>query len=160
MEIMSIRNSFFSIFRKYHKSFSQICNENPSTVSSENKLSRTHNRKVASSSLGLAGIVGGGSECSALSPPFNTTTEVPLSKAPNLQLLLGRRTINGCPLLRVCVHGVCVCVHCCVCVHDVCVCSLLVVCTWMGKCRAQIPSMGHLYLAVVTSLSLSQLYFR
>ncbi len=31
--------------------------------------SRTHNRKVASSSLGPAGIVGGGSECTALSPP-------------------------------------------------------------------------------------------
>ncbi len=33
----------------------------------------------------------------------------PLSKAPNPQLLPGRRSI-GCPLLRVCVH-------CCVCVH-------------------------------------------
>ncbi len=31
--------------------------------------SRTHNRKVASSSFGLAGIVGGGSECTVLSPP-------------------------------------------------------------------------------------------
>ncbi len=31
--------------------------------------SRIHNRKVVSSSLGLAGIVGGGSECTALSPP-------------------------------------------------------------------------------------------
>ncbi len=30
--------------------------------------SRTHNGKVASSNLGLAGIVGGGSECTALSP--------------------------------------------------------------------------------------------
>ncbi len=40
--------------------------------------------------------------------------EVPLSKTPNPQLLHGRRSINGCPLLRVCVHGVCV--HCCVCV--------------------------------------------
>ncbi len=39
---------------------------------------------------------------------FNTTTEVrPLSKAPNPQLLHGRRN-TGCPLLRVCVHGVCV----------------------------------------------------
>ncbi len=34
--------------------------------------------------------------------------EVPLSKAPNPQLFPGRRRINGCPLLRVCVH-------CCVC---------------------------------------------
>uniref|UniRef100_A0A673IXS9 TOX high mobility group box family member 4-like n=1 Tax=Sinocyclocheilus rhinocerous TaxID=307959 RepID=A0A673IXS9_9TELE len=61
------------------------------------------------------GIVGGGSECTALSSTFNTTTEVPLSKAPNPQLLPGRRSKNGCPLLRVCVHGVCVftavCVH-------------------------------------------------
>ncbi len=38
-----------------------------------------------------------------------TMTEVPLSKAPNPQLLPGRRSINGCPLLRVCVNGVCVC---------------------------------------------------
>ncbi len=46
---------------------------------------------------------------SALST-LNTTTEVrPLSKGPNLQLLPGRRSINGCPLLRVCVYGVCVC---------------------------------------------------
>ncbi len=45
---------------------------------------------------------------SALST-FNTMTEVrPLSKAPNPQLLPGRRSINGCPLLRVCVHGACV----------------------------------------------------
>ncbi len=40
---------------------------------------------------------------------FNTTTEVPLSKAPNPQLLPGRWS-NGCPLLQVCVHY-CVCVH-------------------------------------------------
>ncbi len=49
---------------------------------------------------------------SALST-LNTTTEVrPLSKAPNPQLLPGRRSI-GCPLLRVCVHFslLCVCVH-------------------------------------------------
>ncbi len=68
---------------------------------------------------------------SALST-FNTTTEVPLSKAPNPQLLPGCRSINGCPLLRVCVHGVCVCVFTAVCVHF----------GWV-KCRAQIPSMGH-----------------
>ncbi len=37
-----------------------------------------------------------------------------LSKAPNPQVLPGRRSI-GCPLLRVCVH--CVYVHYCVCVH-------------------------------------------
>ncbi len=54
---------------------------------------------------------------SALST-FNTTTEVPL-------MCPGHRSINGCPLPRVCVH-------CCVCVHF----------GW-DKCRAQIPSMGY-----------------
>ncbi len=47
---------------------------------------------------------------------LNTTTEVPLSKAPNPQLLPGRHSINGCSLLQVCVHGVCV--------FTVCVCTL------------------------------------
>ncbi len=49
---------------------------------------------------------------------FNSMNEVPLSKAPNPQLLPGRRSINGCPLLRVCVHGVCVCSLLCVCTMD------------------------------------------
>ncbi len=80
---------------------------------------------------------------SALST-LNTTTEVrPLSKAPNPQLLPGRRSINGCPLLRVCVHGVCV--FTAVCVHV----------GWVN-CRAQIPSMGHHTWPYVTSLSLNQ----
>ncbi len=48
---------------------------------------------------------------SALST-LNTTTEVPLSKSPNPQLLPGRRSIDGCTLLRVCVCPLCVCVHC------------------------------------------------
>ncbi len=79
---------------------------------------RESNPKVASSSLGPAGIVGGGWMSSALST-LNTTTEVrPLSKAPNPQLLLGRRSINGCPLLRVCVFKVCVCALLCVCTLD------------------------------------------
>ncbi len=53
---------------------------------------------------------------SALST-LNTTTDVPLSKALNPQLFPGRRSINGCPLLRVCV---CVCVYTalCVCTMD------------------------------------------
>ncbi len=76
---------------------------------------------------------------SALST-LNTTTEVPLSKAPNPRLLPGRRSINGCPLLRVCVHGVCVLTA--VCVHF----------GWVN-CRAQIPSMGHHTWPYVTSLS-------
>ncbi len=70
--------------------------------------SGTHNRKVASSSLGLAEIVGGGSECTVLSLHLQYHDEVPLSKAPNPQLLPRGRRINGCPLLRVWVH-------CCVC---------------------------------------------
>ncbi len=101
------------------------------------------NPKVAGSSLGPAGIVGGGTECTALSPP-----SIPRLRGPCAR----HRTPNcspGCPLLRVCVHGVCVftavcacsrcvrvhgCVrvHCCVCVHF----------GW-DKCRAQIQSMGH-----------------
>ncbi len=54
---------------------------------------------------------------SALST-LNTTTELPLSKTPNPQLLPGRHSINGYPLLRVCVHGVSVCSLLCVCTLD------------------------------------------
>ncbi len=71
---------------------------------------------------------------------LNTTTEVPLSKAPNPQLLPGRRSISDYPLLRVCVHGVCV--FTAVCVH-----------LGWDKCRAQIPSIGHHSWPYVTSLS-------
>ncbi len=56
---------------------------------------------------------------STLSLHLNTTTEVPLSKAPNPQLLPGHRSINdfGC-VFMVCVFtAVCVCV--CVCTWDV-----------------------------------------
>ncbi len=62
---------------------------------------------------------------------FNTTTEVPLSKAPNPRLPPGCRSINACPgcVFTVCV---CVCVFTAVCVHF----------GWV-KCRALIPSMGH-----------------
>ncbi len=86
---------------------------------------------------------------------FNTTTEVPLSKAPNPQLL-PRRWSNGCPLLQVRVHSVCV--HyslLCVCVHldglnaehqfrtapgacSQCVCSLLTtVCVHLDGLNAE-----------------------
>ncbi len=66
---------------------------------------------------------------------LNTTTEVPLSKAPNPQLLPGRAP------------GVC----------SRCVCVFTAVCMQLGwvKCRAQIPSMGHHTWPHVTSLSLS-----
>ncbi len=80
---------------------------------------QTHNRKVVSSSLGPAGIVGGGSECTALSPP-----SIPWRGA--LEQVTEPPTAPG-------------------------VCSLLCVCTWMGKCRARIPSMGyHTWLYVTT----------
>ncbi len=49
---------------------------------------------------------------------FNTTTEVPLSKSLNPELLPACRSINGCPLLQVCVHGLCVCSLLCVCTLD------------------------------------------
>ncbi len=45
--------------------------------------SRIHNLKVASLSLGLAGIVGGGGGMYNALSTFNTTTEVLLSKTPN-----------------------------------------------------------------------------
>ncbi len=98
--------------------------------------SRTRNPKVVSSSLRSGRNCRWGEWMYSALSSFNTTTEVPLSKAPNPQLLPGRRSINGCPLLRVCVHGVCV--------FTVCVCSRCV-CVHFGwvKCRAQIPSMGH-----------------
>ncbi len=51
-------------------------------------------------------------------------------RALNPQLLTGCRRINGCPLLQVCVHGVC---------------------AFGGvKCRAQILSMGHHTWSYVT----------
>ncbi len=96
--------------------------------------SRTRNQKVVSSSFGPAGIVGEGSECTALSPPSiprrgaleqdtETSTAPPVSQHKSAQ-------------------GVC----------SRCVCTM---CTWMGKCRARILSMGHHSLLYVTSLSLS-----
>ena len=80
---------------------------------------------------------------------FNTTTEVPLSKALNIQLLPGRRSINGYA------PGVC---SRCVCV---CVCVFTAVCVHFGwvKCRARILNMCHHTWLYVTSLSLSLSYF-
>ncbi len=70
-------------------------------------------------------------QCS-LHPQYHD--EVPLSKAPNSQLLPGSRSINGCPLLRVCVHGVCV--HCCECALS------------MGSLLSTNSEYGSSYLAV------------
>ncbi len=65
--------------------------------------SRTHNRKAANSNLGPAGIVGGGSECTVLSPP-----SIPQRGA------LEQGTEHPTALLAP--QHKCVCVHCCVCV--------------------------------------------
>ncbi len=74
---------------------------------------RTHNRKVASSSLGPAGIVGGGSKCTAISlhsiprrGALEQGTEPPTAPwAPQHKWL---PTAPG-------VCSQCLCVHCCVC---------------------------------------------
>lgn len=58
-------------------------------------------------------------------PSSLTTTEMPLSKVPGA-------TANGCPLLWVCVHGVCLCVC---------------VCTCMGEMQRTISENGIPYLA-------------
>ncbi len=63
----------------------------------------------------------------------------------HLALGIPRRSINGCPLLRVCVHGVCV--FTAVCVHF----------GWV-ICRARIPSMGHHTWPYVTSLQNSEVH--
>ncbi len=95
---------------------------------------------IVSSSVGPAGIVGGGSECTALSSPskprrgaLEQGTEHPTApRAPQ------HKWLNS-------VCSRCVCVHCCVCVHF----------GWV-KCRAQIQ--GHHTWLYVTSLSLSLLH--
>ncbi len=77
--------------------------------------SQTHNGKVASSNLGPAGIVGGGSECTALSPSsipqrgaLEQGTEPPTApRAPQHKWL---PTAPG-------VCSQCVCVFTAVCVH-------------------------------------------
>ncbi len=58
--------------------------------------------------------------------------------------------VHCCVCVCVCVHCcVCVCVHCCVCV---CVCVHCCVCVHFGwvKCRAQIPSVTSLSVALYT----------
>ncbi len=87
---------------------------------------------------------------------LNTMTEVPLNKAPKPQLLPGRRSINGCPLLRVCVHGVCVCV---------CVCSLLCVYTLdelnaEHKIRVWVTILGRMLLRIFSNLIKKSYYFK
>ncbi len=107
--------------------------------------SRTHNQKIACSSLGLAGIVGGGGVNVQRSLHLQYHDEVPLSKAEP-------PTAPRTPQHKMAAH-------CSGCVYMVCVCALLCVCAWMGKCRARIPSMGHHTWLYVTSLSLHFIYF-
>ncbi len=90
-----------------------------------------------SSSLGPAGIVGGGSECTALSSPSIPPLRCPWAR---------HRTHNCSP------GAAALAAHCsgCVCVFTaVCVCTL-------DSSRAQIHSMGHHTWPYVTSLSLSK----
>ncbi len=97
--------------------------------------SQTHNRKVASLTLGPAGIVGGGIECTALSPSsiprrdaLEQGTEPPTApRAPQHKWLLTALGVSS---------------RC--------------VCTWMGKCRARLISMGHHTWLYVTSCWLFQ----
>uniref|UniRef100_A0A8C1SFU6 TAF8 RNA polymerase II, TATA box binding protein (TBP)-associated factor n=1 Tax=Cyprinus carpio TaxID=7962 RepID=A0A8C1SFU6_CYPCA len=77
----------------------------------------------------------------------SNVSQASMNKAPNPKLLPGRRSINGCPLLSVCVHGVCV--FTAVCVHF----------GWV-KSRARFPSMGYHTWLYVTSLSLSLFCFQ
>ncbi len=102
----------------------------------------THNPKVASSSLGPAGIVGGGSECTALSPP-----SIPwLRWDPWVR----HRTPNCSP------GATALAAHCSGCVFTVCLCSLLCVCAlWMGWLQSRNSEYGSPYLATrhVTSIT-------
>ncbi len=104
--------------------------------------SRTCNPKVTGSSLRSGRNCRWGEWITSTFSALNTTTEVPLTEPPTAP----RTRSIGCPLLRVCVHGVCVCV-----------CAL----GWV-KCKAQIPSMDQLYLATchVTSLSFRFSFFK
>ncbi len=82
---------------------------------SNNKKKTAKHNKTSKKNLLIAGSnLGSGRNCqwgewiSSTLSTFNTMTEErPLSKTPNPQLLPGHRSI-GCPLLRVCVHSVCV----------------------------------------------------
>ncbi len=75
-------------------------------------------------------------------PPSKPTTDVPLSKAPNCS---PGAAANGCPLLRVCVHGVYV---------FTAECSLLCMCTWLhvtshslsGHAVTYQSSIGHIQI--------------
>ncbi len=68
---------------------------------------------------------------------LNTWLRCPWARHWTPSFSPGAAALNDCPLLW-CVFNFTVCV-CSRCVW----CSLLCVCTWMGKCRARIQSMGH-----------------
>ncbi len=73
--------------------------------------SLTPNRKVVRLSRGPSEIVVGGVNTVLSSPSIPRRSA--LEQGTEVPTAPGRRSINGCPLLWVCVHGVCV--HCCVC---------------------------------------------
>ncbi len=81
--------------------------------------SRIHNRKVVSSSLGPAGIVGGGSECPALVEISRGGAVEQGTKPPTAPWAPQHRWLPTSP-------GVCsLCVCVCVCVYSLlCVCTL------------------------------------
>ncbi len=83
--------------------------------------SRTHNERLGVRVSFRQGFVGGGEGKASTEPP--TAPRVPQHK--------WLPTAPG-----VCSRCVCVCV---------CVFTAMCVCTWMGKCRAWIPSMGHFH---------------
>ncbi len=113
--------------------------------------SRTHNRKVVTSSLSPAGIVGGGervSECTALSlhPLYHDWGTLEQGTDPSTAPRAPQHRWLS-PAMGVCSR--CLYVPCCVCALG-----------WV-KCRARIQSMGHhtwLYVTFTfTSLSLNDL---
>ncbi len=141
--------------------------------------SRTCNWKVASLSLSPAGIVGGGSECTALSPPsiprrgaLGQGNEPPTApRAPQHKRLPTATGVCsllcvyfGCVFTAVCVLRVCVftavcilrvCVHCCVCTSGVCVhCCVCTsgVCSLLCVCTLDGLIAEHKFRVCVTVL--------
>ncbi len=86
--------------------------------------------------------------------PFTVFSELSYADQGSIYLLKNTvKTSIFCPLLRVCVHGVCVC-------GCVCVCVFTAVCVHFGWViyRVQILSMCHHTWLHVMSLSLSYLF--
>ncbi len=107
--------------------------------------SRTHNRKVASSIIGPSGIVGGGSECTAFSPPSIQRRGILEQGTGTQSLLPGRRSIKWLPTSR------CVCVHWCVCALG-----------WINaehKFRVWVTILGCMSLSLICKHPSSELFY-